>query len=734
MTSIRPIRRTILAQSGGLAVLAASWTLIPALALAQNATAPDKAAETIPETIIVTAQKRSTVLLDTADTITAISGKDLRATGGAGFADLGAEVPSLAYTSNFGISQIYIRGVGNSFFNPGGDPGVALYADGVYLSDQEAIGVAFLDISRIEVLRGPQGALYGRNATGGAINLVSRRPTQTFEGEAVLTVGDFGRLEGQLTLSGPFSDRVRGRVAIEHKSLEGFATNMLASGPDHFDDEGLTSARAQIEADVGGGTLRLIASGLKQDNNGPALKILPDPFPQPAELLYGVRPPAAPRTLVSELGTNEREVKSLSGIFERSFDSFQLTMIGDVRTSDRAITYDQDGTNRPVAVTTLDTQSEQKSFEVYAASAKGARLDWLVGATAMRFDQSRVTTVPGQLPGAFLNPALPLNFPIPFRFTGGGDLEATSWAAYGEVGYKLNESLTARGGVRYNADEKKIDEFLDFFTLTRGSQSKSWSKVSGKATLEWRPKDDLLVYGSVSSGFKAGALNLGAFTPAVRPETIDNAELGLKLTGGGQRPSLTLAVFNSRYSDLQVVQIGPLSQILANAAEATIQGLEGEVSIRPTPEWTLSANISLLDASFDRFTTTDPRRGFAAFDLKGKSLPLVSDVTGGVRLQWRKPLDSGAVVMAHLAASWRSDFYFTEFNTPDAEQKGYGKLDLGLSWTSPTGGLTLSAYGRNLTDETTLSSLSVVSPLLGSLRVASYDPPRHFGVSIARNF
>ncbi len=719
-----PIRRTKLIQSTALTLIAFCFVAGPALA--QEATEP--------ETIVVTAQKRSTVLLDTAETLTAITGNDLRATGGAGFADLGAQVPSLAYTANFGISQIYIRGVGNSFFSPGGDPGVALHGDGVYLSDQEATGVAFLDIARVEVLRGPQGALYGRNATGGAINLVSKRPTENFEGEAALTLGDFGRLEGALTLSGPISGQMRGRLAVEHKTLDGFASNTLASGPDHFDDEGLTSVRAQIEADIAGGTLRLIASGLKQDNNGPALKILPDPFPQPAEFLYGVKPPAAPRLLTSEIGTNEREVKSLTGIYERSFKAFELTAIADIRSSDRAITFDQDGTARPVAVTTLDTQSEQKSLEVYAASQKGNRLEWLVGATAMQFDQSRVTTVPGQLPGAFLNPALPLNFPIPFRFAGGGDLVSNSWATYGELGLKLNDQVTVRGGIRYNSDEKKIDEFLDFFSLTTGSQSKSWSKVSAKGTVEWRPQERVLVYGSLSSGFKAGALNLGAFTPAVRPETIENAELGLKLTGSGNRPSLSLAVFNSSYSDLQVVQIGPLSQILANAAEATIQGFEGEASFRPMKELTVSANFSYLDASFDRFSTTDPRRGFAAFDLKGKTLPMVSDFTGGVRLQWRKALASGAVVMASGAASWRSDFYFTEFNTPDALQKGYGKLDIGVSWTSPNGAMTLSAYGRNLTDETTLSSMSVVSPLLGSLRVASYDPPRHFGVTIARSF
>lgn len=719
-----PIRRMGLIQSTALTLL--SFCFAVDAALAQETKEP--------ETIVVTAQKRSTILLDTAETLSAISGNDLRATGGTGFSDLSAQVPSLAYTANFGISQIYIRGVGNSFFNPGGDPGVALHADGVYLSDQEATGVAFLDIARVEVLRGPQGALYGRNATGGAVNLVSKRPTQTFEGNAAVTFGDYGRLEGELTLSGPMSDQVRGRLAIEHKTLDGYATNTLAAGPNHFDDEGLTSVRAQIEADLAGGTLRLIASGLKQDNNGPALKVLPDPFPQPAELLYGVRPPAQPRTLTSEIGSNEREVKSLTGSWERSFEAFELTAIADIRSSDRAITFDQDGTERPVAITTLDTQSEQKSIEVYAASIKESRFEWLIGATAMQFDQSRVTTVPGQLPGAFLNPALPLNFPVPFQFSGGGDLVSNSWATFAELGYSFPKQLTVRGGLRYNSDEKKIDEFLNFFSLTQGSQSKKWSKLSGKGTVEWRPKERLLVYGSISSGFKAGALNLGAFTPAVRPETIENTELGLKYAGSGSLPSLSLAAFNSRYSDLQVVQIGPLSQILANAAEATIQGVEGEVSAKPTRELTLSANFSILDASFDRFSTTDPRRGFASFDLKGKSLPMVSDFSGGIQIQWRKTLNSGAIVTATGAASWRSDFYFTEFNTNDALQKGYGKLDFGLNWVSSNGHLTLAAYGRNLTNETTLSSMSVVSPLLGSLRVASYDPPRHFGVSIARSF
>ena len=680
--------------------------------------------------VIVTAQRRETAVMDTAETLTAVDAGTLQATGGDGIADLSALVPSLAYSENFGISQIFIRGVGNSFFSPGGDPGVALYADGVYLSDQEATGVAFLDVDRIEVLRGPQGALYGRNATGGAVNIVSKRPGSEPELRVSLTGGDFGRREAGAIASGEVAPGLATRLAVQYRQLDGYAKNEFAGGPDPLDGEESISARLTALVDVAGGDLSLTASVFSQDDAGPGLKILADAFPQPAELLYSVRPSASERDYISQVSENEREVAAFTAQWRRSFSGADLTVIGDVRRSDRSIIYDQDGTTQTQSVTQLETDSNQAGIEAYLVSDAGGPFEWLAGASYMAFDQSRTTTVDGFLPGAFLNPLLPINFPVAFLFEGGGDLEAKAAAVYGEAAYELTPALKVRAGLRYNSDEKSVDEFLNFFAPVTGSQEASWDEVSGKLTLEARPADSLLVYANASRGFKAGALNVGAFTPSVDPEIILNYEAGLKYAAPDGRIDLSAALFTSDYWDLQVVQIGPLSQILSNAAEASITGAEFEAVLRPAEDLSISLTGAWLDAQFDEFSATDQRRGFALFDLAGNALPLTSEWQFGVNASygWRAP--GGGRFAATGNYGWRSETFFTEFNTDDARQDAVGRLDLGLSWRGPSDRIGLSVFGRNVTDETVTGSMAIVSPLLGSVRVASLEPPRHFGVRL----
>ncbi|MFZ4072083.1 MAG: TonB-dependent receptor [Caulobacterales bacterium] len=718
-------KRLALALTG--VVIGGSW-----LAFAPASEAQAQSAQG--DEIVVTAQRRATAVMDTPEALTAVRGETLEAIGGEGLADLPALAPSLTYSENFGISQIFIRGVGNSFFSPGGDPGVALYADGVYLSDQEATGVAFLDVERVEVLRGPQGALYGRNATGGAINIISRGPSSDPEASVSLAAGDFGRREADAVVSGALSPGLLARFAIQYRNLDGYADNELATGPSELDGEDSLAGRLTILADIGGGELALTLNALTQDDVGPGLKILADPTPQPAELLFGLRPSVSERDYISQISANERDVGSITAQWRRSIPGADLTVIADHRRSDRVITYDQDGTAATQSVTSLDTTSDQSSLDAYVASAGDGALEWLVGATYIAFDQSRTTTVSGALPGAFINPLLPVTTPVPFLFEGGGDLESRAWAVYGEGTLALTPRLSARVGLRYNSDEKSIDEFLNFFGPVTGSQSESWNEWSGRVGLEFRPTEDLLLYATASRGFKAGALNLGAFTPPVDPEIILNYEAGAKFTSADGRLDLSASVFTSDYADLQVVQIGPLSQILSNAAQASISGLELEGVLRPIEGLRVGLTASWLDASFDEFSATDQRRGFALFNLAGNQLPLTSEWQLGALVSYEWVAPGGGTFAATGNYSWRSEYFFTEFNTNDARQDSFGRLDLGLSWTAPSERWSVSAIGRNLTDETTIGSLSVVSPLLGSVRVAAIDPPRHFMVRLGYQF
>ncbi len=698
-------------------------------------TAATVAGEPQAEEIIVTAERRNASVQDTPLALSVLDGDRLRQGGNQGLTELAQQVPSLSFAQSFGISQIFIRGVGNNFFSPGGDPGVATYSDGVYLSDQEATAVAFLDLERIEVLRGPQGALYGRNATGGAVNLVSAAPTNNLEGHVGIQLGNFGRMQGDAVLSGPLGGGISARASVQYRKLSGFTRNELADTPGsrgRGDAEDSISGRLQVAVPVGAGRLLLTATGYTQDDAGPALKILADPVPQPAELLFGVRPSTAPRSFKSQGAANQREVWSVTGRLEQPIGDAELVVIADTRASDRLITYDQDGTERTVSTTTNDTDSTQSSIEAYLQGTSGG-LDWLAGGTWLRFRQSRTTLVDGLTPGAFLDPRLPVTFPIPAAFAGGGTVTTVALAAYADGKLALTDSVALRIGGRYSDDEKRATEFLTFLAPTiTGQQRDSWGEWSGKAGIDFTPSDDVLLYASVARGFKSGALNLGAFTPAVAPEINVTIEAGARLSGKSWTFNLT--GYTSDYNDLQIVQIGPLSQILANAASAKINGLELEATVRPTPGLTLGLSGSWMDAKFGSFVSTDQRRGFQAFNVSGNALPLTSRWQGTASAQYRANLAGGSRLDLYGAIQWRSEYFFNEFNTADARQTGFARFDLGAVWTSASDRWAVNIFARNLTDRRVLSSLAVVSPLLGSVRVASLEPPRHFGVGIERRF
>lgn len=705
-------------------------------AAAQNSdTAATAVGEPQPEEIIVTAERRSTSIQDTPLALSVIDGDKLRQGGNQGLTELAQQVPSLSFAQSFGIAQIFIRGVGNNFFSPGGDPGVATYADGVYLSDQEATAVAFLDLERIEVLRGPQGALYGRNATGGAVNLIAAAPTDDLEGRVGLQLGDFGRVQGDVVLSGPLGGGITARASGQYRKLSGFSRNELAGtagARKRGDAEESFAGRLQVAAPVGAGRLLLSANGYTQNDAGPALKILADASPQPAQLLFGVRPSADPRSFKSQGAENRREVWSVTGRLEQPIGGAQLVVIADTRGSDRLITYDQDGTERTVSTTTLDTDSTQSSVEAYLQGTSG-RLDWLAGANWLRFRQTRATLVDGLLPGAFLDPSLPVTFPFPFAFAGGGTVTTEALAAYADGKLALSDRFALRIGGRYSDDTKRASEFLTFLAPTiTGRQRDSWGEWSGKAGIDFTPSDDVLIFASVARGFKSGALNVGAFTPPVDPEINVTIEAGARLSGPGWTFNLT--GYASDYSDLQIVQVGPVSQILANAASAKINGIEVEASVKPAPGLTLGLSGSWMDAEFGSFISTDQRRGFQAFDVSGNALPLTSRWQSTVSAQYRADLAGGSRIDFNGSMQWRSEYFFTEFNTADARQGGFARFDLGAVWTSADGGWAVNVFARNLTDQRVLSSLAVVSPLLGSVRVASLEPPRHFGVGLERRF
>ena len=735
----------ILMGAGGVAV---AQTAAPAAAPAPQAAASAPKASAPAENgapteqlerVMITAEKRETALEMTPDAITVLNGSKLKERGSSGLADVADAVPNVSFTSNRDATQIFIRGIGNVFFTAGGDPGVALYTDGAYISDMTSSNASLFDLQRVEVLRGPQGALYGRNATGGAINLISATPTDAFRGQFGLLFGDYGRKEG--------------RLSFQVKKLDGFAENQLAGqtfgpvlpggpttvAPKALDDLDSKALRLQTMTDLGnGGSLRLIAGAYRQHDAGASNQVLPEATPTIPQFLFGASVTGNPRSIKSQGAQRRIDVDTLQAIYDRPIGANgdkQLTVVASFRKSKADVFDDGDLTEASNATVRFVTSSRDASIDAHLASADGAPLQWLVGATYLKFDQKQDIDVSTLVPFGFLMPGQPLNVPVPVQFLLGGNVHTKSAAAYVDLRYALSKQLSLLGGLRLNHDSKKADEYLNIATLgvnATGTPSASWTSVPGSIGVEYQVNSDVLTYAKVAHGFKSGAINLGAVQgEAVKPETVTSFEVGTKISFLDKRASLAAALFTSRYKDMQVVQIG-VAPILGNASGAKINGLELEALVKPVPALTLGASIGLMDPKYTEFVNFDERHGVLV-DTKGNQLANVSKTQANLNAELVQTFGNyRASFRAEYA--WRSKFYFTEFNTEDASQKSYGMVNLSASVRPTNGPWKLYGYVRNANNATALTSMTIASPVLGGARTVNYTPPRYFGVGFTYDF
>ena len=706
------------------------------------------------ERVEITAEKRLTLLDKTPSAISALSGARLAESGVTGLADVVTLVPNMSFTTGYGASQLFIRGIGNVFFTAGGDPGVALYTDGAYISDQTSSNASLFDVQRVEVLRGPQGALYGRNATGGAMNLISALPTQPFKAQFGALLGQYGRSDIEGFVSGGLGfANTRARLSYQLKRLDGYMVNQLAGvrsgpvlpggidtvGPARLDDLDSRALRLQTLTDLGGaGTLRLIASSYRQDEAGPGNKQLVDPVTIPI-LLYNARPVADPRATKSQGASNGVDVNAFQVVYERPLGDATLSVVASHRKSDADMFWDGDATEALMATTRFKTGSRDRSVNVHVASGEGA-LQWLVGATWLQFDQRQDIQVDAQIPLGFLVPGQPVNVPFPggVRFLLGGKVDTRSSAVYADVRYALSKQFALLAGLRSSRDTKEAREYqtVAAFGLNgTGTPSASWSSTPGSLGFEVTLARDTMAYGRLSRGFKSGAINLGALQgTAVKPETVNSAELGFKTSFLERRGALAAAVFSSKYRDMQVSQVGLASAILANASAAKINGMELELSMRPTSALTLSAALGLMDPEYTNFVNVDLRNApGVAVDVSGRQLAQVSRQQASVGAEWAQAVgDMRALFRADYA--WRGTYYFTEFNTPDARQAAYGTLNLSVVLRPRQGAWKAYAQLLNAGNTTAITSMNIASPVLGASRQVNYTPPRRVAVGASIDF
>lgn len=701
-------------------------------ATAQNSTlqsseqpSPGEDAEARLGTVLITASRREESLKDVPIAVSAFSGEDLSAAQIDSLEDLASLAPGLQISSAYTNANINIRGVGNSQLTAGSEPGVAFHLDGAYIAQPLLTLSSFLDVERVEVLRGPQGTLFGRNATGGAINLISNKPTDELDlGIKASFATDPNELNTEAFISGPLNESgsLLGRFAVKLTENDGFTENLFTSGPDTLDGQSNYAARGQLEWRPSETfNSRLSIDVQNADDSGPAVFLIgtPDPSqPLPMPLIDLAVGSEKDRTTFANVGRREVEAFSISSTSVWSSDIGELKALLFHNESDIEILQDGDSTAAEFTSTNFGNDSEQFFGEVIFASDLDGELNFIVGTNYFKEELDHFVSVPV----SFL--------PIPIDL--GANLESTSYAAFVAADYTLSDQLEIFGGLRYTNDEKDIDEFNVFIGDLQ--QSESWSEVTYEIGASYAFTPNATAYIKHNTGFKGGGFSAGSLAPAFSPETNSNVEIGLKGSYFDDTLNANLVAFHTNYDDLQVNQVVGVSAAVTNAAKATLEGFEAEIVFEPTDVLRIQGSLSLLDATFDEFSTLDSARpGLGVLDLTGNSLPNAPESSASLGVYYDTSVFDGVLTYG-ARWDWKSREFFNEFNTAISSQDSVSTLDLSLNFTSGDNRWNASLFALNATDETVRSNVVIVSALLGSLGLAQLDPGRQVGASIGYRF
>jgi iron complex outermembrane recepter protein len=750
---------------------AAAFALFaPATAFAQDAS---EGAKNDGE-IIVTAQKREQSLSDVSLSVSAVGQEQLAENNIAGIESLQNMVPSISFGNDFNFAKLFIRGIGLSSSLPGVDPSVALHVDGSVVSLAQAQLGSMFDLERVEVLRGPQGTLYGRNATGGAVNLITAKPTEETEGYVRVTLGGSDlNLSTEAAIGGTITNGVRGRVAFRTVKRDGYGINEFTGS--QIDNANQFSARAHLEF-LPSDTLNILLTGEyhSEDDRSLAIKFRERSFPNvlPTNGLSALgdrlnadgsqaRFASDPRNIATNFDPiNDRKQWAFTGAvtFDAS-DAVTLKSLTSYRKFDAIFFHDFDMSTYlgyPLAQTGPIRSSAnhwQPVFQNQFSQEVQANIDTgnFNGVFGLFYLDEKIE-IENHIGLDVLNNTDPL------RIQFDGRLDVKTWAAFANMTFALSDKVSVKGGARYSWEKRhlKNNTGLGNAGLNRlvldplqWDVSKTWKDFSPSLGLEYRPNDDLLLYGNWSRGFKSGTAEIGSTRrlsatqplPFVDPEKVEAFEVGAKYASGSFNTNI--AVFFQRLKNGQFSLTRPIptppffTSTLTNAAVSEAYGAEWEVLWRPTSQFTINASVGYLHSEFTSFTASDPLdpRLFApgadpvalAVDLSGNATRMSPRWSLNFNPSYEIPVGDGSLEFNGNFA-YRSKQYHTEFNDDRLAQDGYIQLDANILYTAPDGQFTTNLWVKNITDELVYAgsfSVSTSRAIGGTLM-----PPRTFGVTV----
>lgn len=683
------------------------------------------------EEIIVTATKVGEVSAQTLPlSITVLDATRINDANLHTIEDVQRQTPGLNLTRNGQWTRLYMRGIGTNLDFIGSDPSVTVHVDGVYQARTATVLDEFLDVERVEVLRGPQGTLYGRNSTGGTINIITRLPDADPRASVSAEVGSDNLHRVSASASGGLgSDNLIGRIAVLQTEHDPYVDNRHPTGVDGLLDDNTVKANGSLQALLGdAGKLILRGDYYDSDRLPGAFKTTElDAQGNPALRAPLMNTPSGAFEINSDLADPFVDVDTWGASVELQVylaDEWSMTSLTGYRELDNNGQEDTDGSNLNVLVTAIGEQQDQISEEL-RFNYETDVLRWVTGIYILNEEHDADTRVHINLFGATR------------RFLTRSETQA--YALFSEGAYALSPALNVTLGIRYSDERKQFEnQYLPSSPLLGMAytvdEEADWQDWSPRLAMDYRLHDDAMLYASASKGFKSGGFNVTANDSGFDPEEVWSYEVGSKLAWGGGAVRSNVALFYYEYADLQVSafnQPGELS--ISNAADATVQGIEIENEWLISASWMLVFNYALLDASYDEYMA--PLNTTTLVDVSGNKLNASPSNKFNLGLQHFMLSDLGEWRFG-VDYSWQDKQYFTAFNESVSSQGAYGLLNAHVALAALDESWEVQVYARNLTDVdySSASREFAAAPPIGTGVTRDINPPLTVGTRLTLRF
>jgi iron complex outermembrane recepter protein len=699
------------------------------------------------EAIVVTAQRREQTIDSVPLAVTALSQDALDRAGVDGADGLIGLVPNFNYASSDASGRITIRGVGTESTAPGADPGVAFHVDGIYVPRFYGVEqAAFFDVQRVEVLRGPQGTFFGRNATGGVINVISTPPGAEDEMAFDVQFGSYRQVRSRLILGGGVGG-LRTRLSAQYERSDGLLRNVGAS-EDLLARNDL-SLRGQVGFDLGSRgevTLRATYSHrggepggqvpLEAFNTADGIYFVP--FTQMGVTRpgpYAGRYPATNVALADPFTTDQTgsrtDISQWAFSGEARFDLgiADLKFIGSYADTEFFVDGDADRSIANLARFADQQDARSYSAEIQLLSPASSSVEWILGFYHLNDRVDRVLSVLAEPTPVFcaipLSPRFAACVQAPFRNS--IDFSTQSYAGFGQIAVPLADRFKVRVGARYTSDERSEDRVNQATNGTRtlrtiGATFDAWT---GNAGLEYELERGL-IYANLSRGFKSGGFDAAG---AYLPEQVNAIEVGARRRfDGGLRLGLTGFYYDYSNQQLRFL-VG--QQIEVENADSTIWGIELEASVEPLEGLNLQGTLGYLNSRIDRFSGIDPIiPTLGVRNAAGNRLSNSPELSGQFAISYDFALPSGDTLTPRLSTRYQSTQYRTPFNNALDRVGGHTRSDARLTYQSEDRRFTAEIFVENIEDDAILSFVEAGSVFNGNIATGSYQAPRTFGLRI----